>query len=59
MEFSQTSNSIQSTEKGELAMAETNAVVAIYDNHSQAEEAVKELQKSGVDMEKLSIVGKD
>jgi uncharacterized membrane protein len=40
-------------------MSETNAVVAIYDSHSQAEEAVKELQKSGVDMKKLSIVGKD
>ena len=40
-------------------MSETNAVVAIYDSHLQAEEAVKELQKSGVDMKKLSIVGKD
>ena len=40
-------------------MSATNAVVAIYDSHSQAEEAVKELQKSGVDMKKLSIVGKD
>jgi uncharacterized membrane protein len=45
--------------KGELDMSETNAVVAIYDTHSQAEEAVKELQKSGIDMKKLSIVGKD
>ena len=40
-------------------MSETNAVVAIYDSHSQAEEAVKELQRSGFDMKKLSIVGKD
>jgi uncharacterized membrane protein len=40
-------------------MSATNAVVAIYDSHSQAEEAVKELQRSGVDMKKLSIVGKD
>jgi uncharacterized membrane protein len=40
-------------------MSDTNAVVAIYDSHSQAEEAVKELQRSGVDMKKLSIVGKD
>ena len=40
-------------------MSETNAVVAIYDSHSQAEEAVKELQRSGIDMKKLSIVGKD
>ena len=40
-------------------MTKTNAVVAIYGTHAQAEEAVKELQKSGCDMKKLSIVGKD
>ena len=40
-------------------MAEKNAVVAIYESHSQAEEALKELQRSGFDMKKLSIVGKD
>src|ERR1700678_1918762 len=40
-------------------MSETNSVVAIYQTHSQAEEAVKELQKSGFDMKKMSIVGKD
>jgi len=40
-------------------MSETNSVVAIYDTHSQAEEAVKELQRSGFGMKKLSIVGKD
>ena len=40
-------------------MSETNSVVAVYDTHSQAEEAVKDLQRSGFDMKKLSIVGKD
>jgi hypothetical protein len=40
-------------------MSKTNSVVAIYGTHTQAEEAVKELQKSGYDMKKLSIVGKD
>jgi len=40
-------------------MTDTNAVVAVYDNHSAAEGAVKELQKSGFDMKKLSVVGKD
>jgi len=40
-------------------MLETNSVVAIYETHSQAEEAVKELQRSGFDMKKMSIVGKD
>jgi hypothetical protein len=40
-------------------MSQKNAVVAIYESHSQAEEALKELQRSGFDMKKLSIVGKD
>jgi predicted nucleic acid-binding protein len=40
-------------------MLDTNSVVAIYQTHAQAEEAVKELQKSGFDMKKMSIVGKD
>jgi hypothetical protein len=40
-------------------MTKTNSVVAIYGTHTQAEEAVKELQRSGYDMKKLSIVGKD
>jgi hypothetical protein len=40
-------------------MTDTDAVVAIYDSHSAAETAVKELQRSGFDMKKLSVVGKD
>ena len=40
-------------------MTDTNAVIAVYESHSAAEEAVKELQKSGFDMKKLSVVGKD
>jgi len=40
-------------------MFETNSVVAIYGSHSQAEEGVKELQKSGFNMKQMSIVGKD
>jgi len=40
-------------------MSEANSVVAIYGTHAQAEEAVKELQRSGFDMKKMSIVGKD
>jgi len=40
-------------------MADNDSVVAIYTNHADAEEAIKELQKSGFDMKKLSIVGKD
>jgi uncharacterized membrane protein len=40
-------------------MAKENAAVAIYNTHTGAEEAVKQLQKAGFDMKKLSIVGKD
>ena len=36
-----------------------NAVVAIYQSHTEAEAAVKELQRSSFDMTKLSIVGRD
>ena len=40
-------------------MADTNAVIAVFDTHSAADEAVKELQKADFDMKKLSVVGKD
>ena len=40
-------------------MSEKNSVVAIFESHNQAEDAVRELQRSGFDMKKLSIVGKD
>ena len=39
-------------------MATQNSVVAVYRTHTEADQAVKELQSSGVDMHKLSIVGK-
>ena len=40
-------------------MAEKNSIVAVFDSHNQAEDAVRELQKCGFDMKKLSIVGRD
>src|ERR1700728_481271 len=40
-------------------MTDTNAVIAVFDTHSTADDAVKELQKAGFDMKKLSVVGKD
>jgi len=40
-------------------MSQTNSVVAIFKSHLEAETAVKELQRAGVDMQKLSIVGRD
>lgn len=39
-------------------MPKGNVAVAIFNTHDEAENAVKELQKSGFDMKKLSIVGK-
>jgi uncharacterized membrane protein len=35
------------------------STVAIYQNHHDAEQAIQELQKSGFDMKKLSVIGKD
>ena len=41
-------------------MSETNnSVVATFNTHIEAEEAVMKLQKSGFDMKKLSVVGKN
>jgi uncharacterized membrane protein len=40
-------------------VAENNAVVGIFNSHTEAETSIKELQKAGFDMKKLSIVGKD
>jgi len=40
-------------------MTKNNSVVAIFKSHTGAESAVKELQQSGFDMKKLSIVGRD
>jgi uncharacterized membrane protein len=40
-------------------MSNTSCVVAVFESHKQAEDAIRELQKDGFDMKKLSIVGKD
>lgn len=40
-------------------MSKENAGVAILSTHIEAEQAVKELQRSGFDLKKLSIIGKD
>jgi uncharacterized membrane protein len=36
-----------------------NSVVAVFATHEEVESAIRELQKDGFDMKKLSIVGKD
>ncbi len=40
-------------------MSELESVVAVYATHKSAEEAVEELQRAGIDMKTLSIVGKE
>ena len=40
-------------------MTKHNAVIGIYTTHTESEVAIKELQRAGFDMQKLSIVGKD
>jgi hypothetical protein len=40
-------------------MSSHNSVVAFFDQHAQAEEAVKQLQHDGFNMKSLSIIGKD
>ena len=36
-----------------------HSIVAIYDTHTGAEAALRDLQKAGLDMKRLSIIGKD
>ncbi|MCB1823104.1 MAG: general stress protein [Candidatus Competibacteraceae bacterium] len=40
-------------------MSKTDIAVAVYDSHEQAEEAVRELARSGFDMKTISILGRD
>jgi hypothetical protein len=40
-------------------MSKASVAVAVYASHDDADTAIKELQKAGFDMKKLSIVGKD
>ena len=43
----------------EFTMSKTDFAVAVYDNHGQAETAVKDLAKAGFDMKTISILGRD
>jgi hypothetical protein len=40
-------------------MNENDAIVAVYNSHQEAEDAVTQLQRGGFDLKKLSIVGKE
>lgn len=39
--------------------SDKHSIVAVYDTHADAETAIRELQKAGLDMKRLSIIGKD
>jgi hypothetical protein len=41
------------------AGAEKNSVVAVFGEHSGAENAISELKKEGFDLKRFSIVGRD
>ncbi len=53
-----TTNATNATNTADM-LKKTDIAVAIYDLHSQAEDAVKALEKDGFDMRKISIIGKD
>lgn len=40
-------------------MTKVDSIVAIYHTHPEAEQAVKDLQRAGIDMRSISIVAKD
>jgi uncharacterized membrane protein len=42
-----------------MSTNDPDIAVALYDQHSQAENAVKTLQRAGFDMKKISIIGKN
>ena len=47
------------TFKQDKSVTDPEAIVGIYNTHLEAEAAVKELQRGGFDMKKLSVVGRD
>jgi len=47
------------TQEANMNAQDKNAIVGVYETHELAEAAVKELEKSGFNMKKLSIVGRD
>ena len=40
-------------------MPDANSVVAVYSSHTEAEDAVNKLAEAGIDVKKVSIVGRD
>jgi hypothetical protein len=42
-----------------IIMNKQNSIIAVFNNHKNIESAVKELAKNGIDISRLSIIGKD
>lgn len=42
-----------------MTQTANQAVVAVYRNHADAEEAVRHLQQGGIPMKQVSIIGRD
>ena len=42
-----------------MTMTSEDSIVAVYEKHTEAEQAVQELQRAGFDLKKLSVVGKE
>jgi len=53
-----TANPARQTQK-QTAQGLNESVVAVYKNHQQAEEAVRKLERAGIPMKKVSIIGRD
>jgi hypothetical protein len=49
---------MKTTSNRNQAITDPEAVIAVYNTHPEAEAAVKELQRGGFDMKKLSVVGR-
>jgi hypothetical protein len=49
---------VQKDQPRSKIMSKENAVIAVFESHQRAEDVVKDLQQSGFDMKKLSIIGK-
>jgi hypothetical protein len=50
---------MNSTSNKAQSITDPEAIIAVYDTHPEADAAVKELQRGGFDMKKLSVIGKD
>jgi len=53
-----TESNIHTTSTSNTSITDPEAVVAVFNTHSEAENAVRQLQRGGFNMRKLSIVGK-